>query len=191
MDAIRFAGIAIILGVVVFWVGNLYSPPGIYQETNTALRLEAVNRHPTRWAVSQGLGGVGITIILFGLLLYGLQQTKDHALWLTYLPAALNLVAVILAFTWLYSYITDPGPIFDGRGRGILLSISAVLMLLAAILYGLLFIDGSFPAWIGYLTIGYSIIALVAMLIVRPPVFIVISFYFFVLVVPAIAMIRG
>jgi hypothetical protein len=190
MDTMRFAGLAIVLGVVVFWIGNLYSPPGVYQETNTALRLEAVNKYPTRWVISQGLGGVGMAIIILGLLLYGQQMSQDRGPWLTYLPSGLNILAIILAFIWLYNYITNPGPIFDGRGGAPLLTISAVLMLLAALLYGLLFVAGSFPAWIGYLTIGYSIIALLALLIARPPVFMVLSFYFFVLVVPAVAMIR-
>ncbi len=190
MDAIRLAGISVILGVIIFWAGNIYSPPGIYQETNTAIRLEVVDRYPTRWAISQGLGAVGIAIILFGLLLYGLQLAGDRGPWLTYLPAGLNIIAVFLAFAWLYKYITDPGPIFDGSSGSNLLTIAAVLMLLAAIIYGLLFAGGSFPAWIGYLMIGYSIIALIAMLVARPPVFVVLSFYFFVLVVPAIAMIR-
>ncbi len=190
MDAIRLAGISVILGVIVFWAGNIYSPPGVYQETNTVLRLEAVDRYPTRWAISQGLGGVGIAIILFGLLLYGLQLTEDRGPWLTYLPAGLNIIAMFLAFAWLYEYITDPGPIFNGSGGSNLLTIAAVMMLLAATLYGLLFVGSPFPVWIGYLTIGYAVVALIALLVAKPPVFVVLSFYFFVLVVPAIAIIR-
>ncbi len=64
-------------------------------------------------------------------------------------------------------------------------------MLGAAVLYGLLFIRAGFPAWIGYLTAGYGALALIALLIARPPEFYVMAIYYFILVAPAVAMIRG
>ena len=68
MDAHRLAGILIILGFIIFWVGNLYSPPGVYSETDTELRLRATENNPLRWTLSQGLGGVGIAVMFLGLL---------------------------------------------------------------------------------------------------------------------------
>jgi hypothetical protein len=191
MDTIRLAGFLIIVGVIVFWIGNIYSPPGVYQESDPDLRLQAVNKHPSRWAVSQGLGGVGIAIIMLGLLLYALQFNLQHGPWLTLLPIGLNIIAVIFVAVWLVGYITDPAPVFAGTGRSWLITSAAALMLVAAVLNGLLYIRSGFPVWIGYLTAGYGALALIALLVARPPDFYVLAIYYFVLIVPAVAMIRG
>lgn len=191
METIRVAGVLIIAGFIVFWIGNIYSPPGVYQQTDPDLRLQAVNKHPSRWAVSQGLGGVGIAIIMLGLLLYALQFNQQHGPWLTLLPIGLNIIASIFVAVWLVGYITDPVPVFAGIGRSWLITAAATMMLVAAVLYGLLFLRAGFPTWIGYLTAGYGILALIALFVAHPPDFYVISIYYFVLLAPAVVMIRG
>jgi len=190
MELTRLAGILIIVGFIVFWVGNLYSPPGIYQNTDQDVRLEIVNEYPNRWAVSQGLGGVGIGIIVIGLLIMGIHYATESSPWLTYLPSVLNILAVVLISIWLYQYITNPLSIWDLPSESILIVSASILMLVGGILYGFLFLQVGFPGWLGYLAIGYSAIAIVAILVARPPVFFVISLYFFILLALAVVLFR-
>ena len=96
MELTRLAGIVIIVSFVIFWIGNLYSPPGAYQETDLDVRLQSVDENPGRWALSQGLGGVGIGIIVLGLLILSIDSAGDYRPWLTYLPAVLNILAVVM-----------------------------------------------------------------------------------------------
>lgn len=188
MELTRIVGILIAVGFVVFWVGNLYSPPRVYQESNLEVRLRTVSEYPSRWAVSQGLGGVGIGIMVFGLLILSVYYAVDYRLLLTCLPAALNIAAVVLVSIWLYQYITDPASIWDSSVQSPLMLGATLLMTAGGILYGILFLQIGLTSWLSYLTIGFSVIALVAILFARPPAFVVISLYFFVLLADAVGL---
>jgi hypothetical protein len=191
MNIQHLTGIVIIVGFVIYWIGNLYSPPNVYQESDLDVRLEIVDDYPARFAVSQGLGGVGIAVIVLGLLLLSIQSLGDYAPWLTYLPAALNIAAVVLLAIWLYQYINDPASIWGGAEQSQWMLGASILMMISGLLYGILFLQIGLPAWLSYLNIGYAVVALVAILIAQPPAFAVISIYHFVLLPAAIALIRS
>jgi hypothetical protein len=189
MELTRISGIVIIIGFIIFWVGNLSSPPGVYQERDLDLRLQAIETYPSRWAISQGLGGVGIGIIAIGLLILSLQMAGDYGPWLTYLPAILNIIAALLAAVYLYQYITDPASIWGASGRSMLILTTGLLMMAAGLLYGILFIQMGLPKWLDYLTVGYTALALIAIPIANPPTFYVISLYYFILLAAGIVLI--
>ena len=107
MEATRLAGIFIILGFIIFWAGNIYSPPNVYQETDLQLRMQIVAEYPARWAISQGVGGAGIAVMVLGLLILSVRMAGAYGPWLTYVPSALSIVAVILTSVYLYQYIND------------------------------------------------------------------------------------
>ncbi|MDX1614607.1 MAG: hypothetical protein R3300_09880 [Candidatus Promineifilaceae bacterium] len=188
MALTQWAGIAILIGFVVFWLGNIYSPPGVYQESDLTVRLKIVDEYSRRWAVSQGLGGAGIAVALLGLLILSIGAANDNGPWLTYLPAALNAVTVVLLAVWLTQYIGDPASIWGRVEQSPLMLGASILILVAGILYGLLFRQIGLAGWLSYLTIGYAGIALVAVLMVRPPAFVIISFYSFVLLAAALEL---
>jgi len=190
MDAQLLAGILIIIGFVIFWVGNLTSPPGVYSETDTKLRLKAAEKRPLHWALSQGLGGVGIAVIFLGLLVLSIELSGEFSPLLAYLPAALNIVSVILISIYLHQYISDPVSIWEGNERAQLLVASLILVMIAGTLYGILFVQADLPKWLGYLTVGYCLLAVPVFIIFRPPPFYVISLYFFVLLGIGISLVR-
>ena len=190
MELTRFSAVFVIVGFVIFWIGNLYSPPGIYQEADQDMRLQIISDHPARFAWSQGLGGAGVGIVVLGMLFLSVQSASDHGPWLTYLPAALNLLALVLLSIWLYQYITDPASVWGATEQSALM-LGATLMLMAAgILYGFLFLQLGLPGWLSYLTIGFAAIAVVAIVTARPPAFAVISLYLFILLVVAVDLFR-
>jgi hypothetical protein len=191
MNMHHLAGIVIIVGFVIYWIGNLYSPPNVYQESDLDVRLQIVDDYPARFAVSQGLGGVGIAVIVVGLLLVSVQPLDDSSPWLTYLPAALNIAALVLLAIWLYQYINDPASIWGSAEQSQWTLGASILMMISGLLYGILFLQIGLPAWLCYLNIGYAAVALVAILIARPPAFAVASLYHFVLLPAAIALIRS
>jgi hypothetical protein len=191
MDLIRLSGIVITIGFLIYWIGNLYSPPRVYQETDLDVRLQIVADFPARFALSQGLGGVGIAVIVAGLLLVSIQSLDDSSPWLTYLPAALNIATVMLLAIWLYQYINDPASIWGSAEQSQWMLGASILMMISGLLYGILFLQIGLPAWLSYLNIGYAVVALVAILIAQPPAFAVISIYHFVLLPAAIALIRS
>ena len=189
MNMYHLAGIVIVVGFAIYWIGNLYSPPNVYQETDLDVRLQIVGDYPARFAMSQGLGGVGIAVIVVGLLLVSIQSLDDSSPWLTYLPAVLNIAAVALLAIWLYQYINDPASIWGSAEQSQWMLGALVLMMISGLLYGFLFLQIGLPAWLSYLNIGYAAVALVAILIAQPPAFAVISIYHFVLLPAAIALI--
>jgi hypothetical protein len=190
METTRIAGILIILGFIVFWVGNLYSPPGVYSEIELDARLQAVNEYPNRWAISQGLGGVGLGISVIGLLLMSVYFANESSPWFTYLPLAANILAVVLFSIWLYQYITAPMSIWELPSQSPLIVAATILLLVGGFLYGFMYLQVGFPGWLSYLSIGFSAIAVIAILVARPPVFYVISLYYFILLAVAVVLIR-
>jgi len=190
MDMQRLAGIVIIVGFITFWAGNLYSPPGVYQEIDTNVRLGIIEQHPVRWALSQGVGGVGIAAIAMGLLILSVSLRGEHSPWLTYLPAAMNILAVILIAVYLYRYITDPVSSWEGTQANPFLLSAVLLVMGAGLLYGFLFLQAGLPAWLGYLSIGYTIIGGVALILFNPPAFYVVVLYFFITLAAGIVMVK-
>lgn len=190
MELTRLSAVVVTVGFVIFWIGNLYSPPRIYQETDPDVRLQIVADYPARFAWSQGLGGAGVGIVVLGMLFLSVQSAGDHGPWLTYVPAALNALALVLLSIWLYQYITDPASIWGATEQSSLMLVATLMLMAAGILYGILFLQIGLPAWLSYLTIGFAGIALVAILTARPPAFAVISLYFFILMAAAIVLIR-
>jgi len=190
MELVRLSGIVITVGFVIFWIGNLYSPPRVYQEADLDARLQIVGDYPARFAWSQALGGAGVGVIILGLLILSVRLAGDHGPWLTSLPAALNVLALAFLSVWLYRYITDPASVWGATDQSWLMPGASILMMVAGLLYGILFLQIGLPSWLGYLTIGYAATAMVAIQIARPPAFGVISLYFFILLAAAIILFR-
>ena len=191
MNFQNLAGILIIAGFIIFWAGNIYSPPGIYQESDNQVRLDLVDQYKTRWVVSQAGGGVGIAVIAIGLLALAAHWRPTQGPWLTYLPAALNLFSVALVAWYLYQYINDPLSGWEGAPPSILASISTFAMLGAGILFGLLFLRAGYPAWLGYVTLGYCALAIGAYIFFNPPPFYLISLYYFTILAAGIVALRA
>ncbi len=191
MDLEYIGGILIIGGFIIFWAGNIYSPPGIYQESDNQVRLEMVEQYKTRWVISQAGGGVGIGVIALGLLALGGHWSAEQGPWLTYLPAALNLLSVAFIAWYLYQYIVDPLTGWEGANSDILTWISTLSMLGAGVLFGVLFLRAGYPAWLGYVTIGYCVLAIAAFAIFHPPSFYLISLYYLALLAAGIVALRA
>ena len=191
MNSQHLAGIIIIAGFIVFWIGNISSPPNVYTESDLQTRLDIVERYSTRWAISQGLGGVGIAMIAVGLGMYGLKFRQDRGLWLTWLPAVMNAAAVVLAAAYLYGYINDPASSWGAVRADPLLKGMGLLMLGAGLLYGILFLQTGLSAWIAYLSIGITILGTGALLFFNPPTFYVVSIYLFTVLAAGITMLRA
>lgn len=190
MDIQRLAGIVMIAGFVLFWAGNVYSPPGVYGETAVAARLEVVAQNPLRWTISQGMGGLGIVVMLLGLVLWSVPLRGQHSPWLTDLPAVINMLAAVLITVYLYQYITAPASIWESAQPSLLLQASSALILAAGIIYGLLFLQAGLAAWLGYLLIGYAVVALAALFVFNLPTFYLISLYAFIILAVGIVSIR-
>jgi hypothetical protein len=187
----KIAGILIIAGFIIFWAGNIYSPPGIYQEPDNQVRLALVEQYQTRWVISQAGGGVGIAVIALGLLALGVHWRQEQGPWLTYLPAALNLLSVAFVSWYLYQYIVDPLTGWEGAPSNISTWISTLSMLGAGVLFGILFLRTGYPAWLGYVTIGYCALAIGAFIIFNPPSFYLISLYYFAVLAAGIVALRA
>lgn len=188
MDIMQLAGITITAGFVTFWAANLITPAGLYSEADTEARLRMIDASPVRWAVSQAGGGLGIAITGLGLVALSLHLKTEHGVWLTYLPAILNSAAVVSASVYLYLYIKEPAPHWQGSEH-LSLALVSPLMMAAAIPFGFLFLKMGLPSWLAYLTVGYGIIAIAGILLARPPSFYVVAVYFVILLAVAITLV--
>ena len=190
MDVQRLAGLVIIVGFVVFWTGNVYSPSGVYGETAVAARLEVVAQNPLRWALSQGMGGLGYIMILLGFILWSISLLGRINPGLIAIPAVIHLIAATLVAIYLYQYITDPAAVWENVHPSLFQQFVPALVWAAALLYGLLFLQAGLPAWLSYLMIGFGAIAVAAQFLFQPPAFYVISLYSLIALAAGIVLVR-
>lgn len=168
MSLQQVAGIAISTGSILYFLAMPVAPQ-VYQKEDIGQRTAILAANETRWLVSQGLFALGMLLPAVGFLLLTMQSRATLPGWLIYLGAAAFFIGAINGAYLIYRQTLDPAAFWEETLPipNIIGYLYIILTLLALIIYGIVFIQGSYPGWIGYLMTSAGAIMLIAFLVLR------------------------
>jgi hypothetical protein len=106
MNQPALSGFLLILGFVLVIAGSAVSPPRLYQETDSQVRLEIVESHMGRWTASNVLFELAGLVTVVGLILFSYHVRDD-------VNSILNWLALLAYYLGPW-----PGSFFSSSGRG-------------------------------------------------------------------------
>lgn len=160
----RTAGFVIIIGVVLWLAAAFTSPPGVYSTSDISARLGILDTYSGRWTASQVLFGLGAVVPAVGLALLALHLRGDQGGWLPMAVGAAFVVGGLLGALVVYRQTADPASFWEGTQPALPGLVYAWLTVIALGVLGFLFVQGSFPNWIGYASIGLAGVGAIALI---------------------------
>jgi hypothetical protein len=190
MSLERIAGIVIIVGVVLYITAGFMSPR-LYQEPDISQRVSIIEANRARWDVSQILFGLGIGLPAVGFLLLTLHLHGIQRQALTYAGAAAFILGALAGVIFVYRQTFDPVQYWESTQPSLLIGGAVVLTLAGLLLYGVVFLHGGFPNWLGYVAVGAAVVLLAAFLVTRGTTgFVVASLSYLVTLIVGIVLVR-
>jgi len=177
MAIAQLAGTAIIAAFVIGVVGTALSPPRLYALPDFGERLKLIEANRNRWNASQLVSGVSLVVTAAGILLLTLNLQGAANAWLVNLGGGAYLLGVALGMVYLYQYTRDPLASCSNPRPGAFLLAFTLLTLAAGVLFGVAILQAGFPTWLGYLLIGYSVVAGAAYLVFNWPAFYILGIF--------------
>lgn len=163
MSLPTISGVVMIIGSLMFIVAAA-PMSGIYGEKSLEDRLTQIAAKRSAFIISQlgfGLGGLA-TAIGFLLLSIGLRETEN-----VLLPAAAAAVLLIGAVLWaifIYQRTIDPASMFGDYLGSRIMWVSFAFTEVGLVLYGVLFLQGRSPDWLGYVCFAVAGLMLIGAL---------------------------
>ncbi|MFQ5922442.1 MAG: hypothetical protein ACE5M4_06325 [Anaerolineales bacterium] len=165
MDTQSLSAILLIAGFAVLLPAWLFSPPGIYQTPDLQRRVQIIEEYKTRWNITQPLIGLSLLLTAIGFAVLALHLRTLATARVPGLAAVAFIVALIPAAIFLYQQTTDPLGSYEGAYSG-METLYYWLALAGLLLFGVAFLQAGLPAWLGYVTVGatllYGIVFLVS-----------------------------
>jgi len=158
MNLNTLSGLLLILGFVLIVTASIIGPPRLYQESDGQIRLEIIEKHSGRWSASNVLFILSPLITAVGLLLLSYYVRDDVSPllnWLAFLTYVLGAAAWIF---FVYQRQVDPAQLFEDYTFSPQTVAMISLTLLGLLLYGIVFIQAGFPGWLGYGTVGLTLL---------------------------------
>ena len=165
MSLLLPAGILAIVGSILFLLTPMFTSRGLYEMT-AEKRMEYVEANPGPIRLQNILLSLGGFLPAVGYLLWTLTFREQGALWMHVLGAASLLVGAVLLAVYFYQLYRDPKTYYQAKKVTWPGKAYFVLIELAFILYGVLFIQTDFPNWLGFLSIAVAVGMLVWLLVV-------------------------
>ena len=187
----KLAGLLLIAGFVLVMIATFIGPNDVYRAPDNETRLEIIAQNRGRWMATNLVWAVASLVTAGGLFLLTLGLRGRQSPWLLYIAAAVFAIGSIAWAIYLYQRIGDPaGNLYTTPPAP--LSLVFVWAILAGLaLYGVAFLQGSYPNWLGYtllVSMGLLVVGLVFFFDVVyasfPPQF----FYLLTLIVGIIAL---
>jgi hypothetical protein len=189
MNLEQIAGVVIILGVLAFIVAMMLSPR-LYQEPDLSERAAIVDANRGRWNISQLLFGLGILMPAVGFLLLSLHLQGMQSPLLIDAAAAAFILGGLPGAIFVYQQTLNPLKYWQSAQTPALVTGYVILTLAGLLLYGIVFLQGAFPVWTGYLAVAAAVLLLLAYLISRGHAdFAVASLTYFVVLVMGIVVV--
>ena len=162
----------ILVGCLLFLFAAFNPSAMAFGAQGAAAKLEVIRRHERLWVLSQYAFGLGAVVTAAGYLLLARSYGPQSAF-----GGLLNLVSVGMlagALLWginLFACATD----FEGFGNGTQPNwpfiAFTLLTLLGLAVWGYVFLQGGWPVWLGWGTLGLAVALFVLLLILKdmPP----------------------
>jgi MFS family permease len=201
MDLQKLAGIILIFGAVLYTLAMLVAPR-LYQEEDLHKRMEIIEAQTGRWNLSQLLFGLGMLLPGLGFLVLATGLPPGQLAWMQYLGGAAFLAGGILGALLIYRQTMDPlrfweegHPESTGDRNQILIVVGngyLFLTMIGFLLFGIVFLLASSPAWLGILNIAVALLGALVYLLRRGrgAFFLTILFYL-VALIDGIMALRG
>ena len=150
MDLENSAGIAMIVGFALVVIASLIGPNEVYSATDTETRLEIIAENEGRWTATNLIWAVASLVTAAGMLMLTLALRGRDNPWLLYMGALAFLVGAVAWAVYLYQRVGDPAGNLYTTPPAPLSLVFAWATIAALALYGLAFVLGSYPNWLGY-----------------------------------------
>ena len=171
IDMERVAGIVLLVGSVLFCVAAFSPISRVYAERDAEKRIEIIEAGPGQWTLSQLLFALGATIAVIGLSLAAYHLRSSSAALAAYVGVVLLIIGVVFWDWHLYVRIVDP----EGFARGTILRwpfvVYSILTQFGLIAFGVAYLGGGYPRWLGWTTIAATGALFILLLIFKdmPP----------------------
>lgn len=176
MSAIQLAGVLLIAGTLIAWLGAALPTWRVYVTADPDVRAKLITERDNYWILSHILFLIGpvTTAIGMGVFTSAIETSVARALaivgLIAFILGTLVWVHIVLAFRLLML----PEEYVRTTGGAWTFPTYTVLTLGGLILYGIVLLLTGFPTWLGLVTIGLSSLILIAFLIQKdsgPPVY--------------------
>jgi hypothetical protein len=144
------AGILLIAGLVLVLIASFVGPNAVYTAPDSNTRLEIIAKNEGRWKATNLIWAVGSLITAVGMLLISLGLRKDENAILLYLAAAAFITGAVAWAVYTYQRIGDPAENLYTTPPALLSLVFAYATIAGLAPYGLAFLLGSYPNWLGY-----------------------------------------
>lgn len=168
MSLQQVSGAVITIGSILYFLAMPVAPR-VYREADIGRRAAIIAANGTRWIASQALFALGMLVPAAGFLLLSLSWGASQPGPLIFLGAAAFLIGAINGAYLIYRQTLDPAAFWEDTLPipHIIGYLYIILTLLGLVIYGITFIQGGFPDWIGYLMTGAGVVMLIAFLVLR------------------------
>ncbi len=161
----RIAGFFIIAGFAFFVMGMFTAPANVYEGKDIDARLQIVANNQSRWILSKVFDGLALVVPAFGFLFLTVYLWGRQSTWPLAIGVAAFILVALLGAVYVYRLTVDPGTYWQSSSPSPL-AVAAVLSLsLGILLFGIAFLQGTFPNWLGYLSVGASVLGIVGLVV--------------------------
>jgi len=173
----------------------ILAPPSLYREADLRERAAIVERHLSRWYISQACFGLGMLVVGIGFLVLTRSRIASAGQWMAYAGAAALLIAGVIGSLAVYGQTLDPVGFWSGPNSPVEVAAGIALLAMTMLglgLWGVLFVQGFQPTWIGYLMAASAGLFTLVYIITRGGgAFFLISLAYLVTFVGGIALVRS
>jgi hypothetical protein len=145
----QLVGFLLIAGFASILIASFVGPPRLFQEPASETRLAIIAQHPTRWIASNvfyALAGIATAI---GLALFSLHLRGSINAWINGLAAAAYILGTVVWVILMIIRTVNPAPYFSNYHFSPLTVALVLLTVIGLLLYGVVFLQASYPLWLG------------------------------------------
>ena len=169
MTQTSLIGLLLISGFVLVLIASTVGPPGLYQEPAADKQVQIIEDHMSRWTASNLLFAIAALVTAAGLLFLSSQLRETATPWLVWSAGLAYLAGAVLWGVFLYQRQIDPGALFSDYTFSPLTVLMVALLIGSLLIYGIAFLQGGYPSWLGYGTVGLmGLIGLIALIFPGP-----------------------
>ena len=150
MATLDLSGYILIAGFALVVIASLVGPNEVYTAPDGDARLEIIAQNKGRWTATNLIWAVASLVTAAGMLLLTISLREEQSPWLLYSGAIVFIIGAVVWSFFLYQRNTDPaGYLYTTPpAPSSLVFVWATIIALA--LYGVAFLQGGFPNWLGY-----------------------------------------
>lgn len=164
MEFQELAGISMIVGFVLVIFASFIGPNEVYRAPDSEARLEIIAQNQGRWQATNLIWAGGSLVTAVGSLFLTLSMREQPSPWISYIATVIFAIGSIAWAIYLYQRIGDPAGNLYATPVAPLSLVFVWAIVAGLTLYGVAFLQGSYPNWLGYtllVSMGLLVVGLV------------------------------